>query len=103
MQTIVMVITVGTYSTDCLNKEEKMREPKEISICSKFDLVNFKNGDVKWIMYDSRDEAIKKQTEEELSEPTVLQHFKVVGTNDQGFVLELDEGIEIKFKEVADE
>ena len=54
-------------------------------------------------MYDSRDEAIKKQTEEELSEPTVLQHFKVVGTNDQGFVLELDEGIEIKYKEVSDE
>lgn len=98
-----MVITVGTYSTDCLNKEERMREPKEISICFKFDLVNFKNGDVKWIMYDSRDEAIKKQSEQELSEPTVLQHFKVVGTNDQGFVLELDEGIEIKFKEVVDE
>jgi hypothetical protein len=98
-----MVITVGTSSTDCLNKEERMREPKEISICSKFDIVNFKNGDIKWIMYDSRDEAIRKQTEEELTEPTVLQHFKVVGTNDKGFVLELDEGIEVKFKEVTDD
>ena len=48
-----------------------MREPKEISICSKFDIVEFKNSDIKWIMYDSRDEAIRKQTEEELTEPTV--------------------------------
>ena len=77
-------------------------KPKVISICTKFNLKTFTQGDVKWIMIDNKDEAIKKQTTSELNEPTVLQHFDIVDKTDKGYVLELQKGIEIKAVEVGD-
>jgi hypothetical protein len=76
--------------------------PKVISICTQFNLNTFTQGDVKWLMFDSKEAAIKKQTTEELDEPTVLQHFDIVGKTSEGFVLELQEGIEIKAVEVKE-
>ena len=76
--------------------------PKVISICTKFNLKTITQGDVKWIMFDNKEEAIEKQTTGELDEPTVLQHFDIVGKTDQGFVLKLQEGIEIKAVEVKE-
>ena len=36
-------------------------KPKVISICTKFNLKTFTQGDVKWIMIDNKDEAIKNR------------------------------------------
>jgi hypothetical protein len=76
--------------------------PKVISICTQFNLNTFTQENVKWLMFDSKEAAIKKQTTEELDEPTVLQHFDIVGKTNEGFVLELQEGIEIKAVEVKE-
>jgi hypothetical protein len=80
---------------------EEIKDAKVVSICFKFDVLTFKNGDIKWIMFDSKERAQEKQVTEELQEPTVLQHFNVVTKNNDGFVLELQDGIEVRAVEVS--
>ena len=79
---------------------KEIEDAKVVSICFEFNLNDFTQGNIKWIMFDSKDNAIKKQTTEELDEPTVLQHFDILGKNEEGFILELQGGLEVKAVEV---
>tara|TARA_B100001939_G_C16556110_1_gene452330 strand:- start:91 stop:366 length:276 start_codon:yes stop_codon:yes gene_type:complete len=79
---------------------KEIEDAKVVSICFEFNLNDFTQGNIKWIMFDSKDSAIDKQLKDELDEPTVLQHFNVKGKNDDGFILELQGGLEIKAVEV---
>ena len=82
---------------------QEISDAKVVSICFKFDVLTFRNGDIKWIMYDSKEQAQNKQLTDERQEPTVLQHFDVVGKNNNGFVLELQKGLEVRAVEVNNE
>ena len=53
-----------------------------------------------WVLNIDADEELSEALKEELDEPTVLQHFNVKGKNDDGFILELQGGLEIKAVEV---
>ena len=79
---------------------KEISDAKVVSICFNFNLKSFEQGDIRWVMFDSKDKAIEKQTTEELDEPTVLQHFNVKGKNDDGFILELQGVLEVKAVEV---
>jgi len=74
---------------------------KVLSVCFKWDLETLSKGGVKWIIYNDRDKATLKQKTEELQEPTMLQHFNIVGENDDGFILELQDGLEVDIVEVS--
>lgn len=73
---------------------------KVLSICFKWDLETLSRGDIKWTIFDDKDQAILKQKTEELQEPTMLQHFNIVGKNDDGFILELQDGLKVELVEV---
>ena len=79
---------------------KEIADAKVVSICFDFNLKSFEQGEIRWIMFDSKDKAIQRQTTKELDRPTVLQHFDVVNNTDQGFVLELQDGLEVKAVEV---
>jgi len=79
---------------------KEISDAKVVSICFNFNLKSFEQGDIRWVMFDSKDKAIERQTTKELDRPTVLQHFDVVKDTDQGFVLELQEGKVVRVIEV---